>query len=72
MRYISDIDLIAVDEAHVVSQWGHEFRPSYRMIGQVRKYLPNVSVSGFFWKSCEKQRSFQTVLLFWEKPLKNR
>ena len=49
MRYVSDIDLIAVDEAHVVSQWGHEFRPSYRMIGQVRKYLPNVSVGGFFF-----------------------
>ncbi len=33
------LSLIAIDEAHCISQWGHDFRPDYRMIGQ---YLPGL------------------------------
>jgi ATP-dependent DNA helicase RecQ len=38
------INLIAVDEAHCISQWGYDFRPSYMRIAALREQLPDVPV----------------------------
>ena len=39
-----DVNLIAVDEAHCISQWGYDFRPSYLRIAGLREMLPAVPV----------------------------
>ena len=36
------LSMIAVDEAHCISQWGHDFRPEYASLGQLKQYFPHV------------------------------
>ncbi len=41
------LTLIAVDEAHCISEWGHEFRPDYRSLGLLRSEFPAVPIAAF-------------------------
>ena len=41
------VSFIAVDEAHCISQWGHDFRPEYRQLGRLRDLLPDASLHAF-------------------------
>lgn len=38
------VNLLAIDEAHCISQWGHDFRPSYLQIAEIRELIPNTPV----------------------------
>ncbi len=41
-----DVSMIAVDEAHCISQWGHDFRPDYLKIAEARAVFPSAPVLG--------------------------
>ena len=48
LRFLQSLDLslIAIDEAHCISEWGHQFRPDYRNLRQFRQAFPSVPVVG--------------------------
>lgn len=39
-----ELALFAIDEAHCISQWGHDFRPEYAALGQLKTYFPEIPI----------------------------
>jgi len=51
-----NVSLLAVDEAHCVSEWGHDFRPSYLRLGRVRPLLGNPPIAALTATATEEVR----------------
>jgi ATP-dependent DNA helicase RecQ len=50
------VDLLAVDEAHCISEWGHDFRPDYRNLGNLKKMFPQTPLIALTATATEKVR----------------
>ena len=62
------ISLIAIDEAHCISEWGHDFRPSYRKINVLREIFPQVPLLALTASATVEVKKDIEVLLKLKSP----
>lgn len=51
-----DISFIAIDEAHCISMWGHDFRPEYRELGVLKETFPGIAIHAYTATATEEVR----------------
>lgn len=62
------VKLIAIDEAHCVCQWGFDFRPDYRRLGNIRDAMPSVPILALTATAVEKSRQDIANVLNLRRP----
>ncbi len=63
-----NVSFVAVDEAHCISMWGHEFRPDYRKLGDLRRSLPGVPFLALTATATEQVREDIVKQLHLQQP----
>jgi ATP-dependent DNA helicase RecQ len=51
-----DVRTFAIDEAHCISHWGHDFRPEYRQLNRLKEHFPQASIHGYTATATERVR----------------
>ena len=59
----NEVSFFAIDEAHCISSWGHDFRPDYRALGKLKEQFPGVAVHAFTATATPKVREDIAVQL---------
>ncbi len=63
-----NVGLLAIDEAHCISQWGHQFRPEYRQIAKIRELIPQTPCLAVTATATEKVVEDISIQLNLHKP----
>jgi ATP-dependent DNA helicase RecQ len=63
-----NVNLLAVDEAHCISEWGHDFRPEYRQLADLRRLFPAVPMMALTATATERVRKDIVTLLKLHEP----
>jgi ATP-dependent DNA helicase RecQ len=64
----NDLSLIAIDEAHCISMWGHDFRPEYRQLGSLKNIFPGVTIGAYTATATAQVRSDIAEQLYLDRP----
>ena len=65
------LSFFAIDEAHCISQWGHDFRPEYRQLGKLRDIFPDHPIAAFTASATSQVRHDIVDQLHLRDPLKS-